>query len=286
MVFCDVFIAVECLMGTWHDTASVVAFSADIGTCANFVSPVPFHRFHERHGVNVHLLNERTTARRTSSFAHALTFSDRPLRPGELFLLQIGCTEAGWSGALRLGLTQQAPDRLTQLPTYALPDLTRDGHAWICAVSQAMTGAPGPLAGVNAPFDLQLLFPSAPFNSIATRLSTDRGSRVGVYYVSQPDTPLQGDMHIIVNGVDSGPQARNIPLDGETPLWAVVDVYGTTKEVCIVQLYGLPSLRVASERAVLRNCLRADLCRLPLPEKMKSQLWRRATAGRSASSDE
>jgi hypothetical protein len=72
--------------------------------------PRPVSRFHRHHGANVSLLEGGAVARRESSFANALTFSERPLLPGELFLLEIEQNERGWSGFLRLGLTQLDPD--------------------------------------------------------------------------------------------------------------------------------------------------------------------------------
>ena len=45
------------------------------------------------------------------------------------------------------------------------------------------------------------------------------------------------DMHLIVNGDDQGVVQKDIPLQGG-PLHAVVDVYGSTKLIRIVQLYG------------------------------------------------
>lgn len=45
------------------------------------------------------------------------------------------------------------------------------------------------------------------------------------------------EMHYIINGEDQGAFTRKLPYkDG--PLYAVVDVYGTTKQVRIIQLYG------------------------------------------------
>lgn len=44
-------------------------------------------------------------------------------------------------------------------------------------------------------------------------------------------------MHFIINGEDQGPCTKDIPYK-EGALHAVVDVYGTTKQVKIIQLYG------------------------------------------------
>lgn len=82
---------------------------------------------------------------RKQSFANGICFSDRALNLGELFLIEIGVKEVGWSGHLRLGdnlnknhhyilfmiilflgLTQINPlDAFSDgnLPIYALPDL-------------------------------------------------------------------------------------------------------------------------------------------------------------------
>lgn len=57
-----------------------------------------------------------------------------------------------------------------------------------------------------------------------------------MYVVSADDKSL-AEMHFIINGEDQGACTRDIPYDTR-PLHAVVDVYGTTKEVKIVQLYG------------------------------------------------
>lgn len=59
---------------------------------------------------------------RKQSFANALCFSEKPLKVGELFLIEIGNKEVGWSGHLRIGLTQINPVHIKgNLPQYALP---------------------------------------------------------------------------------------------------------------------------------------------------------------------
>jgi len=65
-------------------------------------------------------------------------------------------------------------------------------------------------------------------------LPTDVGSRIGILYVVTGDGET-AEMHFILNGEDQGPCARGIPYK-TAPLYAVVDVYGTTKQIRIVQL--------------------------------------------------
>lgn len=65
-------------------------------------------------------------------------------------------------------------------------------------------------------------------------LATDVGSRIGVMYV--PTSENKADMHFIINGEDQGPCAKEIPYQ-TAPIFAVVDVYGSTKRVRVVQLH-------------------------------------------------
>lgn len=68
-------------------------------------------------------------------------------------------------------------------------------------------------------------------------LATDRGSRIGVLFVPTMQDPNKAEMHFIINGQDQGPCTKDIPFK-EGALHAVVDVYGTTKQVRVIQLYG------------------------------------------------
>lgn len=65
----------------------------------------------------------------------------------------------------------------------------------------------------------------------------DSGSRIGVVYVPTERDKTKGEMHFIINGVDQGPCTKDIPI-GREPLHVVIDVYGTTKQIRLIQLYG------------------------------------------------
>ncbi|CAG7785796.1 unnamed protein product [Allacma fusca] len=101
-------------------------------------------------------------------------------------------------------------------------------------------------------------------------LPTDVGSRIGVMYVKGEDG--KADMHFIINGEDQGPCARDIPYQN-APLYAVIDVYGSTKQVRIVQLESrsntLQSLCRDTIRQKIQTC---GIKSLPLPKSLKNYL--------------
>lgn len=93
--------------------------------------------FHEIHGSNVRLDPTGTRATRVESFANGICFSRQPLKPGEIFLVEIEEKELGWCGHLRVGLTAHNPRSLKMVPEYSLPDLVDLGYSWIFAITRS-----------------------------------------------------------------------------------------------------------------------------------------------------
>uniref|UniRef100_A0A8C2T1K7 Neuralized E3 ubiquitin protein ligase 2 n=1 Tax=Coturnix japonica TaxID=93934 RepID=A0A8C2T1K7_COTJA len=264
------------------------------GLTAAMAAPChPPTRFHRVHGTNVRLDASRTRATRVESFGNALCFSHEPLEPGQLFLVEIDEKERGWCGHLRVGLTALDPQSLGSVPEYSLPDLVAMGDTWVFAITRSHnrvsvdgqeepTPAPAPLwepelriEGVRIPRD-KLVGRSRPgrYSHLLDELyrtnvlpPTALRSRIGVLYAPRPDGTA--DMHIVINGEDMGPSARSLPT--ARPLYAVVDVFASTKSVHVIQVeYGFPSLQTLCRLVIQKHIVhRLAIDGLDLPPMLK-----------------
>ncbi|NXB83036.1 NEUL2 protein, partial [Vidua chalybeata] len=249
-------------------------------------------RFHHIHGVNIRLDASHTQATRVESFANGLCFSQEPLAPGQIFLVEIEEKELGWCGHLRVGLTAHDPQSLEVVPEYSLPDLVNLGDTWVFAITRnhnrvvvegeevQARGRPWEpfllIERVRIPRDT-LVGRSRPgrYSHILDDLykmnvlpATARRSRIGVLYAPQPDGTA--DMHIVINGEDMGPSARGLPTT--RPLYAVIDVFASTKSVRVIPVdYGFPSLQTLCRLVIQKHIVhRLAIDGLHLPPLLKS----------------
>lgn len=247
-----------------------VVYSLD-NDCQTVGSMLSFHPFH---GENICLMDCEMVACRSKSFAHAISFSKYPLKPMEIFLIEIEKCERGWSGNLRIGLTQHDPNKKFHLPQFSIPDLQQLGKSWIFTLPSHNSSrdigsddgnrrnsyrscddsilGDGEYVYLYRGFLKKSLLRPSPWywnvydendddeamnlrdSTCCEILPTDVGSRIGLIYLVKNN---KAEMHFIINGQDQGPCAMDIPyLD--SPLYVVVDVYGTTKQVRIIPVGG------------------------------------------------
>ncbi|VDN50310.1 unnamed protein product [Dracunculus medinensis] len=216
-------------------------------------------RFHQNHSENISLLDDRRSALRRESFEKGLVFSERPLLPYEPFFVAIERIEGGWNGHLRLGLSHLDPNEqsLLQFREYnskcvisLLFGFWRNpANAWMVAILASSIPCIRQISdNFQASTHLSMLFPldSPPSSYPPMFLPTDVGSVIGVYY--EPVDFHQARLHILLNNNDLEPKVF-VPLD--VPLYAVVDVYGITKQVRVVPVIRtVPRLSDLCERLI------------------------------------
>ncbi|XP_071486778.1 E3 ubiquitin-protein ligase NEURL1-like isoform X1 [Diadema antillarum] len=165
-------------------------------------SGTPNHLFHTTHGKNIVLSPNHKLATRNGSFCNAIVFTHRPLRLQDPLHLQLIQSTQGWSGVIRFGFTCHCPDRLKP---HMLPK-------YACP---DLTVKPG--------YWVKALRETLAANGNV--LSFFVNSRGEVFY-SVNNEPF----HMFFNGVDVS-----------KPLWALIDVYGNTTGVRIVDEHTMPN---------------------------------------------
>lgn len=183
----------------WRERVEVGAWGWSLApadatpTPADAEAPREALRFHATAmGAQVRLDVQRRTARRRATFHDGIVFSQRPVRRGERVALRVLCHEHGWFGGLRVGFTRLDPARLS---APSLPP-------FVCP-------------------DLEQQSPTwAAMLPNGCALAGD----VVHFWVN-----CQGRLFAQVN---AGPWLllrKGVLMDA--PLWAVMDVYGTTKAI-------------------------------------------------------
>ncbi|XP_073506969.1 E3 ubiquitin-protein ligase NEURL3 [Phyllobates terribilis] len=142
-------------------------------------------------GYNIVLNSCHHKAERSHSFHDGIIFSNRPVFPREKVWIRILKVEQRWYGALRVGFTSENPCNLdsTSLPPFACPDLTIRPDFWAIGIPEELCRE-----GEEICFWI---------NKRGQVLLKKKGS-------FKPDVLFSG-------------------IPRKTPVWVMVDVYGQTK---------------------------------------------------------
>uniref|UniRef100_A0A3Q0R0D1 E3 ubiquitin-protein ligase NEURL1 n=1 Tax=Amphilophus citrinellus TaxID=61819 RepID=A0A3Q0R0D1_AMPCI len=182
------------------------------------------------------------TVKRQASFCNAITFSNRPIGVYEQVRLKITKKQCCWSGALRLGFTSKDPSRIN-------PD-TLPKYACPDLVSQSGFWA----------------------KALPEELSNE--GNIISFWVDK-----KGRVFYRIN--DSSPILFFSGVHVSEPLWALIDVYGLTRGVQLLDSEMVPldclrprSLASAHRAAIQRNSddprLSVSLCDLSLQHSSSS----------------
>ncbi|XP_039509777.1 E3 ubiquitin-protein ligase NEURL1B isoform X2 [Pimephales promelas] len=154
-------------------------------------------RFHPHaKGKNIRLDTQLRRAARRNSFCHGVTFSQRPVRLYERVRLLLSGVHSGWSGALRFGFTSADPGEL------GLADIPK----YACP---DLVTRPGYWA--------KALPERLAVRDSVLAFWADRHGRV-FYSVNEGE-----------------PVLFHCGLNVSCPLWAIIDIYGITQEVTLLE---------------------------------------------------
>lgn len=165
-------------------------------------------RFHYIHGSNARIINNGLTAwrpRPLAEFNDGIVFSNRPLRPGELFEITLDNIVDRWSGSVELGVTAVKPEEIN-LPSTAT-DLVKD--TWMLSGSSVMENSVTILS--KYPCDLDTL---------------QAGTRIGVL------VNVDRSLEFYKDGRSQG--VACVAITPTAAIYAVVDLYGSCAQVSIV----------------------------------------------------
>ncbi|XP_032619397.2 E3 ubiquitin-protein ligase NEURL3 [Chelonoidis abingdonii] len=153
-----------------------------------------FHPF--TYGSQVLMDEFHHVAERASSFHDGIIFTNRPIQLHEKVTLKILKKEPRWHGGLRVGFTSMDPSKMDpgHLPPFACPNLVMQGKTWAAVLPDQCIE-----------------------EGTILKFWVDHRGRV--FFRSQQEAR-------------NLPLLKGIPVNGR--LWAIIDVYGQTKAVQIL----------------------------------------------------
>ncbi|XP_030045251.1 E3 ubiquitin-protein ligase NEURL3 [Microcaecilia unicolor] len=186
--------------------------------CKKTPKPLFFHPFTK--GRNVIMDELHGFAERSNSFHSGILFTNRPIRVKEVVALKILKAEMRWYGGVRVGFTSMNPSEIDplRLPRFVCPNLTMLHGFWAAVVPDEFAQ-----------------------EGMVSQFWVDRNGKV--FCSTDEGTTL----HFLFDGV---------PVD--CPLWAIVDLYGRTKAVQLLD----PS-RVTQSLKWLPSTIQSQIPALP-----------------------
>lgn len=189
-------------------------------------------RFHERHGSLIKLSNNNRTAERKrpfDEFNNGVVMTHRPCRDNELFEIRLDRLVDKWSGSIEVGITTHNPAHL-EFP--ATMTNLRGGTTMMsgCGI---LTNGKGTRREYGQ-FNLDELA---------------EGDRIGMM------RKANGNLHYYINGLDQGVAGSRLPAQ----LWGVVDLYGMTVKVTIVDRDERDEQNLITRRNLARRTTHSSL---------------------------
>ena len=181
-------------------------------------------RFHERHGTLIKLLNNNRTAERKrpfDEFNNGVVMTHRPIKDNELFEIRLDRLVDRWSGSIEVGLTTYNPSAL-EIP--ATMTNLRAGTT-IMSGCGILTNGKGTRREYGQ-FNLDELAEGDRIGMIRSGQSRLLYNYSLFMFVRKSN----GNLHYFINGLDQGVAASRLPAQ----TWGVVDLYGMTVKVTIV----------------------------------------------------
>ncbi|XP_070564331.1 uncharacterized protein [Ptychodera flava] len=175
--------------------------------------------FHEKCGSLIEFSSDRQRATRTDSFCNGITFSAVPIPVGDKISIEFTENVSGWSGAVRFGFTSIEPSEVGELPKYAVPDLTNKPGFWAKALSEN---------------------------------EASKGYQL-TYYVDE-----DGNVHYYINNEYKGVHINKVEVAKDKSLWAMIDIYGQTKEIKFVDPESAPTEILARGPESMKAFLQAS----------------------------